>query len=318
MPYQLRRDDRIRKAIPRLARKQSDKALAALADAARPHERVHEARTAVKKLRALLRLVKPRLGGTYHRENARLRRLGKALSELRDAEVMISTFEGLFDRFEEQLGPPLRRVRTRLDTRLRGVESRIDLAARLRDADRGFRKTRRRARHWAPCKGGWDAIAGGLSATYRWGRRAMAAAYDEGDDAAFHDWRKAVKYHGYHMQLLAGIWPVEMDGRRQAVDRLAELLGEDHDLAVFATTLRHEQRCFDSANDQQVLLGLIAERQKALRAMARPLGRRVYAERPADFTAQMHRHWKVWRREQDQVTATPQQPPSEAPAAAAS
>jgi CHAD domain-containing protein len=307
--YRLSRDVKVKKAIPRLARKQARNAAQDLRKAERPRERVHEARTAVKKLRALLRLVQPALGSVYDRENARLRRLGDKLAELRDAEVLVETFDGLFEHFEQQLGPPLRRVRTRLTTRLRGVESRLDLPARLREAERAFRKTRKRARRWRPSPGGWKAIAGGMGGTYRWGRTALDAAYDEGDDAAFHDWRKAVKYHGYHVRLLADVWPEELNGRRDALDRLGDLLGEDHDLAVFAETLRNERRCFDNDRDQQVLLGLIAERQQALRAMARPLGRRLFAEPPAAFTRRLHSYWRLWR--------GPEAPAGEAEAAAA-
>jgi CHAD domain-containing protein len=309
MTFALDHEEKVRKAIPRLARKQAEKAMAALRGEARPRDRVHEARTAVKKLRALLRLVQPALGARHERENARLRKLGHALSELRDAEVLVATFDGLFDHFEEQLGPPLRRVRTRLTTRLRGVEERLDLPARLRDAERAFDKTRKRARRWRPRRGGWEALAGGLQQTYRWGRQALGAAYHDSDDAAFHGWRKAVKYHGHHVTLLAAMWPDELEGRRQALGRLGDLLGEDHDLAVFAETLRSERRCFDNDRDQQVLLGLIRERQGALRAMARPLGRRLFAEPPAAFTRRLSRIWHLWRSERaGALAAAPEQP----------
>lgn len=297
MSYRIKRKERVAKAIPRIARKQADRAIAALDGQKSPRERVHEARTAVKKLRALLRLVRPALGDTYDRENDRLRALGDSLSQLRDAEVLIETFDGLFDHFEEQLGPPLRRVRTRLTTRLRGIESRLQLPARLRDARRQFTRTRKRVRRWVPRRErrGWKMMAGGLGSTYRWGRRAMAVAYRDGDDVAFHDWRKAVKYHGYHVRLLAGIWPEEMEGRLGVLERLGELLGEDHDLTVFAETLQSERGCFDDDRDQQVLLGLIDQRKAGLRAMARPLGKRLYAERPSDLCRRLRRYWRVWR-----------------------
>ena len=309
MSYRFERDDSVAEAVPRIAKKQARTALQALARHRDSAERVHEARTSVKKLRALLRLVAPALGDArYDRENDRLRDLADSLSKLRDAEVMIETFDGLFDRFEEQLGPPLRRVRTRLKTRLRGVKSRIDLPGRLRDATRALEKTRKRARRWVPRKAtkadGWKAIVGGLGATYRWARQALAAAYDGGGDEDFHEWRKSVKYHGYHIRLLADVWPEELNGRLEVLEHLGDLLGEDHDLAVFAETLKSEPRCFDNKQDQQVLRGLIDQRQQALRAMARPLGRRLFAEPPAAFCRRLRSYWQIWRdREEQQVVA---------------
>jgi CHAD domain-containing protein len=306
--FQVEPDESVARAVPRIARKQARKAMEKLAAHTSPRQRVHDARTSVKKLRALLRLVEPALGKAYQREDERLKELGRILTRLRDAEVLVETFDGLFEHFEEQLGPPLRRARTRLTTRLRSVESRMDLPARLQDAERQFRQARKRARHWVPEAGkkgtGWKAIVGGLGATYGWGRRAMPVAYRAAEDAAFHEWRKAVKYHGYHMRLLAGIWPEEVTGRLEALRRLGELLGEDHDLSVFAETLRTETRCFDNERDRQVLLGLIEQRQSALRAMAHPLGKRLYAERPAAFCRRLHHYWKTWRaRQEAKVTA---------------
>jgi CHAD domain-containing protein len=303
MPSLLQRDETVAKAVPRIGRRDAKKAMQKLAKQTSPRQRVHEARTYVKKLRALLRLVEPTLGKAYRREDERLRELGRTLSGLRDAEVLIETFDGLFEHFEEQLGPPLRRARTRLTTRLRSVESRMDVPARLHEAEEAFRRTRKRVRRWVPDDGknrsGWKAIVGGLGATYRWGRRAMHAAYRARDDRVFHDWRKAVKYHGYHIRLLAGIWPEEINGRREALGRLGDLLGEHHDLTVFAETFQAEPRCFDDERDREVLLGLIEQRKAALRAMARPLGRRLYAEQPAAFCRRLHSYWKIWRSGKD-------------------
>jgi CHAD domain-containing protein len=302
-PARFQRDEAVTKAVPRIGRSQAKKAMRKLGSSTNPRQRVHEARTYVKKLRALLRLVEPALGKVYRREDERLRELGRTLSGLRDAEVLIETFDGLFEHFEEQLGPPLRRARTRLTTRLRNVESRIDVPARLREAEEAFRKTRKRARRWVPeaggGRGGWKAIVGGLGATYRWGRRAMESAYRAADDRVFHDWRKAVKYHGYHMRLLAEIWPEELNGRLEALERLGDLLGEDHDLVGFAETLRTEPRCFENERDREVLLGLIEQRKAALRAMAQPLGKRLYAEQPSAYCRRLHRYWKVWRNPKD-------------------
>jgi CHAD domain-containing protein len=303
--YRFERGESLTKAVPRIARAQSKNAVEALVDQKNAHERVHAARTAVKKLRGLLRLVAATLGGRFDRENRRLRALGDTLGELRDAEVLIKTFDDLFEHFDNLMGPPLRRVHMRLTTRLRGVQSRMDLPARLDKAAKAFRKTRKRAKKWIPRRGGkpaggWKALAGGLEDTYRWGREAMSAAYASGDDDDFHEWRKAVKYHGYHIRLLVDLWPEELNGRLDVLERTGELLGQDHDLTIFAATLKNEPDCFDNRRDNEVLLGLISQRQQALRALARPLGRRLFAEPPAVFRRRLHGYWRIWRKHADQ------------------
>ena len=57
-----------------------------------PEEAVHSARKDMKKLRALLRLVRGELGASvYRRENARFREAAATLAGLRDADVMLVT-----------------------------------------------------------------------------------------------------------------------------------------------------------------------------------------------------------------------------------
>jgi len=291
--YKLKRNETIVEAVPRIAREQVDGAVAALRDDTRdPHERVHEARTAIKKLRGLLRLVEPGLGARFAVENARLRDIAATLSRLRDAEVLVKTFDDIWDHFDDRLSPSLRRVRTKLCTRLRSVESRVDLPARLVEVDEALTATRRRARHWRP--GGTADLRKGLSGTYQRGRRAMKAAYRKGSDEHFHDWRKAVKHHGYHCRLLSGAWPAIIGARLTAVEILGELLGLDHDLGVFAETLDREPDCLEKGADRKLLLGLVERRQQELRAQAQPLGRRLYADPPGDLTRQLLRWHSIF------------------------
>ena len=252
----------MKEAVPRIARKQADQALQSMSEQRSTAAHVHEARTSVKKLRGLLRLVKPALGEVYPRENQRLRKVGASLSRLRDAEVLLQTFDSLLAQPEQELPVPLRRVRSQLTQRLRGVEAKLNLPARLREATKAFRETRKRAQDWVPHRkhaNGWKLLVGGLGSTYRWGRRAMDTAYRKGEDAAFHDWRKAVKYHGYHMRLLADMWPEQMNGRLAVIDELGTLLGQDHDLSVFAETLRKEPRYLDDERERERLLELVRQ-----------------------------------------------------------
>ena len=67
-----------------------------------PVEAVHEARKDMKKLRATLKLVRPVIGEeVYERENGRFRDAGRALSDVRDAQVRAETVEALAERFAD-------------------------------------------------------------------------------------------------------------------------------------------------------------------------------------------------------------------------
>ena len=63
---------------------------------------IHAVRKDLKKLRAVLRLVRRELGeDLYRSENRRYREAGRLLSRSRDAEVKVHTLKGLCERSEE-------------------------------------------------------------------------------------------------------------------------------------------------------------------------------------------------------------------------
>ncbi|WP_153558836.1 CHAD domain-containing protein [Roseimaritima sediminicola] len=71
MSYQIKREESLEQAVRRIACEQIDKAVAELDDPrlSRP-QAVHQLRKRCKKLRGLLRLVRPAMEKTYAKENA--------------------------------------------------------------------------------------------------------------------------------------------------------------------------------------------------------------------------------------------------------
>jgi CHAD domain-containing protein len=147
---------------------------------------------------------------------------------------------------------------------------------------------------------GFDALAEGLKKTYARARKARRAAYAKGEAKLFHEWRKRVKYHGYHVRLLRSLWAGPLEARRDELDELSDLLGDDHDLGdLRETVLERPDELGDLGAEPviQTLLGLVVERQIELRSRARPLGARLFAEKPKRFTGRLRRYWDAWQRE---------------------
>jgi CHAD domain-containing protein len=85
---------------------------------------------------------------------------------------------------------------------------------------------------WKLAACGFEAIQAGLLKSYADGRKALHRAYETSRPKDFHEWRKRVKYHRYHLRLLRNLWPRVMRAWRREVVTLSELLGKEHDLAV--------------------------------------------------------------------------------------
>jgi len=274
-------------------------------DAIAPGEHaVHETRKALKRLRALLRLLEHELGSTaFERENATLRDVARHLSAARDAAVMLGTLDGLIERHPRRLGQ--RRGALELRRRLLAEQA---SAQRLTLSDPAARAEvlgqlhafRWRVAAWSLYdRDGIALIEADLTRLYRQGRRRYRdVARGRGDRMiAMHEWRKRVKDLRYAAEMLGRVDP---DGTRRSggrvrtlarsADELGELLGEEHDLAIFAERIRAGSRQDRSepwhtgSGTRDTLLELIARRRRELRRQALRRGRRLYGEPPRRFT----------------------------------
>jgi CHAD domain-containing protein len=262
-------------------------------------EAIHEVRKHCKKIRAVLRLVRAQFEETYQFENAWFRDTAKGLTELRDAEALIETYDSLLDKFDDQVErrafASIRRALTLRRKKI--IEETGDLNQKLKQLRARMDKAVRRVADWKLKVEEFDGIEAGLVATYRRARDTMAAAYEDPTAVNFHEWRKQAKYHDYHMRLLRELWKPLMGSLSKETDELSELLGNDHNLEVLYKTLVKSPKKYGKKRDIQVLLGLIDRRSAELRAKAKTIGARIFAEKPKTFGRRFRNYWEAWRSE---------------------
>ncbi len=313
MPYELDPDESVHTGIARCAREQLQVARRALSeDAAEdPVGAVHTARKALKKERALLRLVRGAIPATQRRrENRALRDAARKLSGTRDADVMIATLDDLAKHFSGQMpASTFSAVRDQLVLAREGAQA-AGASAGTASALEDLAAIEARMEGWQLQRGGWRALDAGLLLTYGRGRKAFRRARREPTLTNLHDWRKRVKDLWYELRLLSpGGGPV-VRGQTQEARELGELLGSDHDLGVLSQTLG---RIDDAvADDLRPLRGLIEHRREELQSEAMHAGRRLYAEKPRAFSRRMRSCWKAGRA---QALAAHERHPSELAAA---
>jgi len=301
MTYQYRSGESVERGTQRIALEQLNRAIHELNDPELGSaEAVHQARKRLKKLRGLLRLVRPAIGrAAYQRYNKQFRDLGRALSGVRDADVMLQTLAELQEDMkacgEDADLSGLRRdlvarhERVITSTHGQDLETRkAAVSAELEDACDGIE-------NWELAANEFEALGPGLEEYYCRGRKALAKARNKPGDTPFHELRKRVKDHWYHVRLLRNTWPALMKAYTGEMKRLSDLLGDDHDLAVFRQALDRVADHSLSAASRSALLASIAQRQQDLRDEAVCLGRRVYADNPKSFRKRIGVGWRVWR-----------------------
>jgi len=256
-----------------------------------PEKSVHEVRKHCKKIRGALRLVRCSFDD-YRNENARFRDLTRKLSPLRDAQILHDThryfvehaakgaaqasISTLNEALESYTGPILANWVEELDW------IRVGLAAAREHVDK-----------WSTAGTGFDTIAGGLQVTYRRARKGLLRSQEKIDDDTLHDWRKRVKYHWYHMRLLANAWPRIIKARAGAADHLSGLLGDDHDIAAYLSFL-HRTNDIALANTINAIHLCADRRRMALQEESFTIGMRLFAEKPKRFVERFAAYWNVW------------------------
>ena len=250
----------------------------------------------MKKIRAVLRLVRGELGKkAYRAENRRYRDAGRLLGESRDAEVKLETLQGLAERFGDELpaGPTVAwREALETDRRRLAAGGSEGLAEKVEQAVAAIEAGRERIPDWTLRADSWELLEPGLTRTYRDGRRALAWARTEGDAEALHEFRKRSKDLWYELRLLRRAWPELLEPSAEQAHELADLLGDHHDLAVLAEDLDGRA---EAVGEQEEFERLIAFRQGELWERALALGERLYAEKPSCFRKRIRSYWRTWR-----------------------
>ena len=307
MPFALHpAHSNISAAIRRVASEE----IAAALEAARDSDpetlaaRVHSMRKSVKKLRGLIRLVRPVMPA-FAAENKALRNAGRDIAALREAEVMLQTARAL----ARDLPPEDRdRLIAPFAAALALAADPVTLAAQLAPFEEAFTALAKRAKRWKIKGEGFDALAPGLKETWKEAQIAMAFALANPGVDQSHEWRKRTKDHWHQARLIAPAFPKMMAAHEATLRQLGDLLGASNDLAEFDARLRG----MDMPHTlQDHVAHVIKARQEQLHADAAKLGRLIYAESAKSLTRRWAAWWDITRR------ATPEMLPKAAHALAA-
>lgn len=255
---------------------------------------VHEARKRCKWSRGLARLVQPSLGGDFRWFDRTVRDAANQLSALRDAHAIVTTFDALLaaQPADQVLGAARQR-----QAELSAEATRAAVASgdeRIATALTLLADARAASAHWKIRRPS-GTIEDGIAATYRRGRSALRRVQSEPTDEGLHEWRKAVKYLWYHMQLLHDAAPSVLGPLADELDVLSEALGDDHDVAVLVALLDARPGDYGTPSEVAHVRELARRRQAELRTAAVRAGATFYAESSSAFARRITRYWKLTR-----------------------
>lgn len=305
MAYRIRSEESLAAAVHRIAHEHTAEALEHLTDLD-PGESVvaiHECRKRCKEMRGLVRLIRPSLGEHYKTINRTYRDASRHLSDYRDAQALLGTFDELIARSTEPLPDGgLVPVRAELAERARAASrAAADNARPIVQARRLLVEAQDGIDAWPLVDIGREALAGGLTITYGRGLDALARARDKPRSHRFHELRKRVKYTRYHLELLEITAPSILAPLADTWHSLSDGLGDSHDLAVLRTMLESESDAFGGQVLVDDAVSLMDEQRRRLEQRSLALSARLYAETPENFVARMVGYWDAWEQHGDEL-----------------
>jgi len=292
MSFRLKPEVPIATEIRRLVLRQLQVAISELRTVGDPEsdEAIHDARRRVKKIRAVIRLVRPVLDKTYRTVDRELKDVSKLLAPVADGQGILETLDQMAHRYRKLLPKEaVRSIRTGLRERSARTDREASARGVIKRAADTLRSEAKRVKSWSIQGEGFEAIGPGLEESYRRAREGMILAWSKPKASHYHSWRRYVKDHWFHVRLVeenCGNHLLPLQRRLEALDGL---LGEYHNTVILREILGTDW--YTSHRETTRCLRVVSRYQRLLRRHAETLGVRVYSEKPNRYLRRVRRYW---------------------------
>lgn len=249
---------------------------------------IHDFRRAMKRWRAILRLLEPFLGDGGAALRVEARDLAHGLAGARDVRASLDALADLPE--DERLTA---RSRAGIRARLEQIGSSAEAASIPVEMRERMRKSlafaEESAKRWPFEQIGFAELADELAKSYRRTRDSVPDDWFAAEPTHLHELRKRVVAHRHQLELVVPLWPRVGKAWVNEAQRLRDRLGKYQDLNVLARFAGPHQPL---ARWRSRLHPLIAERQRAHVTAAARLAGRLFAERPRAFRRRLLALWE--------------------------
>jgi CHAD domain-containing protein len=259
-------------------------------------EAVHDLRKALKRWRALLRLLERPLGEPADQMRSEARELMRALAGARDAQSALDALGDLRKTSVPFSPTSMETVRRRL-AEIRDAAGKTSFTQEMRDrVSRYLDYATLSLERWPLKTIDFGTVADSLTVTYRRARQLIPEEWADADAESLHDLRRRVVEHRHQMDLIEPLWPRLGQVWTHEAQRLRNQLGACQDLAVLAEMTAPHQPL---APWRSRLMSVIAARRGAHLKNAARLAGRLFAEKPKAFRRRVDALWTARRTKKD-------------------
>jgi CHAD domain-containing protein len=251
---------------------------------------VHDFRRAMKRWRALLRLLGPFLKEDGRVLRTEARDLARALGGARDAQSALDAIEDLGEHGLTLSPRSKATIRARIDTVRQAAETTVLTGEMRMHLTGALARAEASIERWPLQVLTFADVADRLTRAYRTARRTLPPNWSDADAEDLHEVRKRIVNHRYQMETVAPLWP--RFGRMWVgeAQRLRDRLGQHHDLMLLNALMQPHQPL---APWRSRLAPAVAGRMKDHVAAARRIASRLFVEKPGAFRRRLAIIWET-------------------------
>jgi CHAD domain-containing protein len=250
---------------------------------------VHDLRKALKRWRAILRLIAPTVGDEAEQMRLEARDLARELAAARDVRSaqealadLGNDFPGLSTRSRATIAEKLAQIGANAEAISLTSARKVRIAEMWTQAAAAIER-------WPLQSFDRSEAAAQLTGFYRRVCTAIPDDWPHASPEALHRLRQRVVEHRYQMELADPLWPKLMRVWVSEAQRLRDRLGAHQDLVVLRRLTEPDQPL---ARWRSQLAPAIAERQAAHVAVAKRLTGRLFAEKSKAFRQRLTSLWE--------------------------
>lgn len=257
-------------------------------------DKVHDARKHLKKIRALLRLIRYDIGkANYRSENTFYRDIGRKMSDMREARVNISTMATIEKEYTDEDNKIFMfLVKKRLDQHYENLKQQFISNQVFDQVTEKMEEGKQRLPNLHLTNNDFKVFRGGVKKVYKDGQSSLDMAQHEPIPENVHEWRKQVKYLWYQVRLIRSLWKPVLKGYEKSLDKLSDYLGDEHDFSVLRQWI-NDQLGVEMKDDIKKFNKYIEKKRQKLQQKAWPVGEMIYSDSPKAFVQRLEQCWQA-------------------------
>ncbi len=256
---------------------------------------VHEIRKSIKKVRAILRMIRNGISDDeYKAENKLFRDLNRELSEARNIKIyqtcMIDLKERLpFDAFEKEMDKSIVEIGNELTSnREQLVENEIFSQIFIRTNEAKVRINNIELK-----TDDFGLMKNGLQKIYKRARKFSFLIQEDPSVEYLHEYRKKIKYLWNQLLILQPVFERLLKAYAKSLKNLSDLLGDHRDYVLFLDYLEYNEFFALTPEQISMIREIISEENDRRLIQAQKLSLKIFIDKPGYFADRLEQFWNA-------------------------